>query len=401
MSVISSVRPWGGPLSDVEVTNGKISAVRAHEPHRIVEDKIEGRNRLLLPSFSDLHVHLDSTRLGLPFRPHTGGADIWSKVMNDRENWRNAEKSATERAAQTLAMMIAHGTTRLRSFAQVDADCRLQRFEAVAEARSAHEDRCTVQIVAFPQAGLLLEEGVVPLMEQALREGADVVGGIDPCQLDRDPIKHLDIVFDLAERFRVPVDLHLHEKGELGAFTAELIMERTRALGMQGNVTISHAFFLGGASGARSRKLMDDLAALEISLTTVAPPGDQGLPLAELTAAGLRVGLGEDGQRDYWSPYGDADMLSRTWQLAFTNNYSDDDLIGHCLAVATIGGASILGAAERLKNVTDRPGLDIGDAADLILLDGETVTSAVMDRPSDRTIIHAGRIVADQLKMVP
>ena len=400
MTVISAVRPWDGPLSDVEMRDGRITAVRPHDPENITDGAVEGRGRLLIPSFSDVHVHLDSTRLGLPFRPHTGGPGIWGAVMNDRENWRTAGASAQERATNTLALMIARGTTRVRSFAQVDADCGLERFEAVAQARAAHQDRVTVQIVAFPQAGLLLEEGVVPLMEQAMKEGADVVGGIDPCQLDRDPVRHLDIVFDLAERFQAPIDLHVHERGELGTFTAELIMERTRALGMQGKVTISHGFFLGGPADDRARRLMDDFAALDISLTTVAPSGARVLPLAELTAAGLRVGLGEDGQRDYWSPYGDADMLRRTWQLAFTNGYSRDDYIGHALAVATMGGASILDLADRLKDVTDRPGLNIGDAADFVLLDGETTASAVMDCSPDRTVIHDGHVVADQLELV-
>jgi cytosine/adenosine deaminase-related metal-dependent hydrolase len=118
----------------------------------------------------------------------------------------------------------------------------------------------------------------------------------------------------------------------------------------------------------------------------------------DLTAAGVRVGLGEDGQRDYWSPYGNADMLDRTWQLAFTSGFRRDDLIEHCLAVATVGGAAVLDpGATRLRSIADRPGLAVGDPAELLIVDGETVAAAVMDRSRDRTVIHrAGSGLTDQ-----
>lgn len=240
-TLIRNVRPWGNAASDVVLDGGRIAAVRPHDQATAVEgDVVEGRGRLLLPSFSDVHVHLDSTRLGLPFRPHTGSPGIWNMVMNDRRNWRDAEWSVDERADHTLALMIARGTTRVRSYAQIDVDCGLSRFEAVLQARQSHAARCDVQIIAFPQAGLLREEGTVPLIGEALRAGADVVGGIDPCELDRDPVRHLDIVFGLAERYQVPVDIHLHEPGDLAVWTTGLIVERTRATGMQGKVSISH-----------------------------------------------------------------------------------------------------------------------------------------------------------------
>jgi cytosine/adenosine deaminase-related metal-dependent hydrolase len=113
------------------------------------------------------------------------------------------------------------------------------------------------------------------------------------------------------------------------------------------------------------------------------------------------MGLGEDGQRDYWSPYGNTDMLDRTWQLAFTHGFRRDELIEHCLAIATVGGASVLDpSATRLKGTAHRPGVEAGDPAELLLLDGETVASAVMDRGTDRTVIHRGKVVADGLRLL-
>lgn len=407
-TLIRAVRPWGQALSDVTLVaaegGGKITSVKPHDPATVVPGDttvVEGRGRILLPSFSDVHVHLDSTRIGLPFREHTGGPGVWTMMMNDRQNWRNAEVPLQDRVNDTLGRMIARGTTRVRSYAQVDVDCRLERFDAVAAAKEKFAAQASVDIIAFPQAGLLLEAGTVDLMEEALKAGANVMGGIDPCTLDRDPAKHLDIVFGLAEKYQVPIDIHLHEPGELGVFSTELVLERTRALGMQGKVTMSHAYQLGSVSEATTRRLIDAFAELDVSLASVAPSAAGQLPIPLLTEAGVRLGLGEDGQRDYWSPYGNTDMLDRTWQLAFTHGFRKDELIEHCLAIATIGGASILDPnATRLKNTAHRPGVEVGDPAELLLVDGETVASTVMDRGKDRTVIHAGQVVADQLEPV-
>lgn len=396
--LLKNVRPWGGTATDVLVKDGTIAASASAGPE---VQEVDGRGRLLLPSFTDVHVHLDSTRIGLPFRPHSGSPGIWPMVMNDRKNWRAAEKSAEERATLTLGKMIEHGVTRVRSYAQIDVDCGLERFHAVQAAAEAHQDRCEVQIIAFPQAGLLREQGTVPLIKQALREGAHWVGGIDPCTLDRDPKGHLDVLFSLAEEFQVPVDVHLHEPGHLGVFTTDLILERVRALGMQGQLTMSHSYELGSINEATTRRLVDEFADLDVGMATVAPPQQQGLPLRDLAQAGVRVGLGQDGQRDYWSPYGNADMLDRTWQLAFTHQFRADELIEHCAAIATVGGASIMSPlAPRITSVSDRPGLAAGKVADLVLLYGDSVTAAVMDRLGDRTVIRAGRVVADGLELV-
>ncbi|MBU4466000.1 MAG: N-isopropylammelide isopropylaminohydrolase, partial [Actinobacteria bacterium] len=322
---------------------------------------------------------------------------LWAHIMNDRENWRNAERSVAERATYTLGRMIAQGATRVRSHAQVDADSGLEKLEGVLAARDAHRERAHVEIVAFPQVGIHLEDGVPDLLDEALRNGADLIGGLDPCAIDRDPRRHLDTVFDLAERHHVGVDIHLHEGGSLGLFSLDLIIERTRALGMQGRVTVSHAFSLASALPGVAPAI-EQVAELDIALTTVAPKGSLtaplDLPLQPLLAADVRVGLGMDGQRDYWSPWGNGDMLERAWMLAFTQGYSRDDLVESALAVATWGGASVIDGSLRRLAADGRPGVAIGDPGELVILRGETPTSAVMDRHPDRIVIHDGRVVA-------
>jgi cytosine/adenosine deaminase-related metal-dependent hydrolase len=234
-------------------------------------------------------------------------------------------------------------------------------------------------------------------LDAAMSSGADVVGGIDPCALDRDPVGHLDVVFGVAERHHRGVDLHLHEPGELGAFTIELIAQRTAALGMQGLVTISHAFALSTVDGLRQGALVEVLAGNDLALTTVAPGARDPLPIDRLRAAGVRVGLGQDGIRDFWSPYGNGDMLERAWQLAFRAGLRRDEHIEGCVDVASRGGRACIGghAWSSVPLVDDaQTGLAVGAPADLVVVPAETVTSAVMDHPPRTLVIHAGRVVA-------
>ncbi len=102
--------------------------------------------------------------------------------------------------------------------------------------RAKLRDIIDIEIVAFPQSGLMVMPGTKELLDEALAQGCEVLGGIDPCGIDRDPKGQLDTIFALAVKHQRPIDIHLHETGDLGAFTMELIFERIRANGMQRKV---------------------------------------------------------------------------------------------------------------------------------------------------------------------
>lgn len=401
--LLRGVRPWartpGGPSVDVLVTDGRIARVGRELAAPDAVPVESGDGGVLLPSFSDVHAHLDSTRLGLPFREHTAGPGLAGMVENDRRHWRDAGASVAERATYTLGRTIAAGATLVRSHAQVDPDSGLERLEGVLAARDHHAGRAEVEVVAFPQCGILRAPGTADLLEQALVAGADLVGGIDPCAFDRNPVGHLDVVFGLAERHQRGVDLHLHEAGELGAFTIELICERVRALSMIGRVTISHCFALSSVEPDRQRALVDLLGEHDVAVTTVAPGVRDPLPLKATKAAGVRLGLGQDGIRDYWSPYGNGDMLDRSWQLAFRSGYRPDELVEECVEVATLGGRAVVRGVGGATAGSGR-GLDVGDPADLVVVPADTVTAAVMDRPPRSLVVHGGRVVARHGELV-
>ncbi|OXH83320.1 cytosine deaminase, partial [Burkholderia multivorans] len=118
---------------------------------------------------------------------------------------------------------------------------------------------------------VLKRPGTDALLADALAAGADLLGGLDPCAIEGDPVKAVDVLFGIAERYGRGLDLHLHERGSMGAYSLDLILQRTAALGMQHKVTISHAFCLGDLAERERDALLARMAELGVAVVTTAP----------------------------------------------------------------------------------------------------------------------------------
>jgi cytosine/adenosine deaminase-related metal-dependent hydrolase len=384
---IRDVRPLGGEPTDILIRDGVFAAIG---PGLAVEEGVEtldGGGRLLFPGLVDAHTHMDKTLLGLPWHRHEVGPSLLDKITHERELRREEGIDAHRQSTRHAEWAIRTGTTHIRSFADIDTEWELNGFRGLAQTREDLKAKVAIQIVAFPQSGMLVRPGTVELMEQALKEGADVVGGLDPSTIDRDPARHLDTIFGLAERYDVDVDVHLHEPGELGAFSVDLIAERTKALGFQGRVVISHAFCLGGVDAARLDGLIAQLLENDIAIMSHGPSGGRPAPpVMQLRQAGVRLCAGNDGIRDAWGPRHKPEMLLRAYLLAYRYNLRRDDEIEAMIDVVTTGGAS----AMRIEDY----GLSAGCAADLVLVDGETHVQAVVDQPVPWLVMKRGRVTA-------
>ena len=395
-SVLRNVRPWGDDPTDIACVDGKVTSIG--DALTIDEATvIDGQGMIALPSFADVHVHLDSTRWGLPFRPHSAGPSLMEHILADRAGWRD-DAPIGEKASAMLGRMISRGTTKVRTYAQIDADAGLERLDGVLEAKDKYAVLCDVTIMGFPQSGIMTNPPTARLLDQALTLNAiDVVGGLDPCLIDRDPKGHLDVVFGLAEKYGKPVDLHLHETGTVGAFSWELVFERVRSLGMQGMCTISHAMALESNDERTVDSLIEQLVELDVSIATVAPRGGgRQIPFMRLVEAGVRVGLGQDGMRDYWSPYGDGDLWNRLFQFCWTQNLKTEDELRRAAYAATLGGRQVIdSSAARPEPLSGTPGIEVGGEADFVLVEGETLSSAVIDHLPARKIVRAGRLIVD------
>ena len=252
--------------------------------------------------------------------------------------------------------------------------------------KQRYRDLVDIQVVAFPQSGILRDPGTAELLDAALRQGADLVGGLDPAGLDSDIAGHLDVVFGLAERHGVGVDIHLHDPGPLGAFELRDIARRTTAAGLQGRVAVSHAYALGALGDSDLARTADELAAAGVAIMTNAPGTGTMPPVLRLKAGGVTVFAGSDNIRDAWWPYGDGDMLDRAGMIGYQQGFYRDEEIVHAFAMTTTIGAAVLGLPDY--------GLAVGTRADLVLIPSGSVPEAVVERRRDRIVIKRGRVVA-------
>lgn len=353
---------------------------------------IDLAGKLLLPGLVDGHVHLDKTLLGGEWVPFGGGDTVISRVANEKRLRRDLPWDVAVQGDALLRRASAAGTTSLRTHVDIDDLTGLHNLHAVLELRERWRGRMAIQIVAFPQSGILHCPGVADLMYEALSQGADIVGGLDPIGFDADLDGHLDVVFGLAERHGKPVDIHLHDGGPSGLRELQEIAERTRALGMQGRVMVSHAFALGDAAPDDLTRTAGMLADAGIAILT-SIPGDRAFPpIGPLAKAGVTVCLGSDNIRDAWSPMTVVGMLDRAMLAAYRSGFRSDAQLRACLDLATQGGARALGLSP--------PGLGPGDPADLIAVEAQNVPAAIVSRSTPALVVCAGKIVIDPASAV-
>lgn len=169
------------------------------------------------------------------------------------------------------------------------------------------------ELVAFPQHGLLRSKAYKEVHE-ALKNGASIVGGVDPESLDGDAHASLNQTFELAVRHNAPIDIHVHNRYEAGRKTVGEPIQYTKEANWQGKVTISHAFGLIDFVGEERQAVFHEMGALGMSVISSVPINGIIPPLVELEAAGVAVHLGCDNIYDSWSPFGTANILEKLKQ---------------------------------------------------------------------------------------
>lgn len=376
-----------GSLKDIGVAGGRIVSI-APVGTQAASGKVDIAGALLVPSFVEGHIHLDTSFYGdkwIPHKPCTSGFDVHERVAFQAENMAGAAPME-ERARKQLELCVAHGSLQMRSHVTVDGSVGLAPLETILKIREEYRDIVDIQLVAFPQSGILKSPGTPELLDEAIAMGADLVGGLDPASFDRDLQGHLDVVFGVADKRGVGVDIHLHDFGSLGAFTVEEICARTVALGMQGKVVVSHAYGLGNLDTDAARAIGAKIAEAGVSIMTNAPGDHAFPPVALLRAEGVNVFGGSDNIRDSWWPYGDGDMLGRAMMIGYRSGFYTDEELSAAFDVVTYAGAKALGL--------EGYGIAVGAKADFVTLAAEHVPEAVVAVPKGRRVFKGGRLVA-------
>ncbi|MGR3526979.1 MAG: amidohydrolase family protein [Paracoccaceae bacterium] len=381
--LIRNLRPMGAPATDLLIRGGRIAEIASGitAPGIATED---AGGAIATPGLVEAHTHLDKTVMGMGWYENAVGTDLRSMINNERRARRELGLDPARQSMRHALALVGNGTTHIRSHVDVDTDNGLSVLEGVLHTRDTLRGVVEIEIVAFPQSGLMIRPGTLELLDEAMAMGADLVGGLDPCGIDRDPKGHLDAIFALADKHGRGIDIHLHEPGDMGAFSLELILERTAALGMKGKVAVSHAFCLGMPDWNRVEVLLAELAEQDVAILTTGAPSREVPNLKRVRGAGLRMGAGCDGVLDTWNPWNRPDMLDRARIVAQKNNLRADADLALALDLVTTGGAAVMGVMDHR--------LAVGNPADLALLPGRTLAEAVAMVGPVQLTVKGGRV---------
>lgn len=350
-------------------------------------------NRLLvLPAFEEMHIHIDKTYYSGPWKACMPAENIFTRFNEEKTILPKQLATAQDRAENMLELLLRNGATNIRTHCNVDPVIGLRNLEATLAALGTYKDRLSGRIVAFPQHGLLRSNSM-QLVKDAMRMGAQLVGGVDPATVDNDIEKSLHTIMDIAVEFNADVDIHLHDANNLGTFTMKRLASLTEEAGWQGRVTISHALGLGGVTDKEAEEVAERLAALKIDITSTVPIGKQVIPIPLLDRKGVKVSLGNDSITDHWSPFGTGDMLQKANRLAERFGWSDERSLGKALRFIT-------GGKETLNNEGKRVWPNVGDEASFVLTNATCAAEAVARQTEKRVVMYKGNVVIGDLNQV-
>lgn len=388
--------------SDIRVENGLIAGIGPNLVPQASDTVIDGRGGVALPPFVDPHVHLDAAlTAGEPEWNETGTLFDGIRIWSERKKSLSVE-DVKARARRTLEMMASHGIQYVRTHVDV-TDPDLTALHAMLEVRDEVEPFMSLQIVAFPQEGILSFPDGKSLMERAVREGADVVGGIPHFEFNRDyGVESLRFLVDLAERYGRLVDVHCDEIDDPSSRNLEVLATLALETGLGSKVTASHTTAMGSYNDAYTYKLFRLLKMSRINFVSNplvnmhlggrfdTYPKRRGLTrVKELSEAGINVAFGEDDIRDPWSPLGAGNMLDAVHMGVYAAQLMGYGQIMDSYRYATVNGAKALNVPE------DEYGIAVGRPASLIVLDAPDFYNALNEHAEVLYSIRRGRVIAE------
>ena len=380
-------------LHTVEIRDGSIAAVRATDA---VLDaglpRYSARGQLMLPAFRDMHIHLDKTFYGLPWRAPLPrqGKTIMDMIAREEVLIPELLPTSQERAEGLIRLLLSQGSTIARSHCNIDSVSGLRSLEHLQLALKNYGDSFECEIVAFPQHGLLHSQ-VDGLMREAMAMGVQYVGGLDPTNVDGAMEASLDAMFQIALDHDRGVDIHIHETTPAGVAAIDymiLTVERTPEL--RNRLTLSHAFALTTLSEEELAAMAERMAAQGVTVASTVPIGRRVMPLPQLRGKGVTLMTGTDSVIDHWSPFGTGDMLEKANLCAQLYAGGDEFSLSRAMTIAT---GDILPLNDKGEQVWPKA----GDRAEFVLVMASSSAEAVARRAPRTATFHNGRLAYGQI----
>jgi cytosine/adenosine deaminase-related metal-dependent hydrolase len=380
-------------LRNIQIDNGIITKIQETElPYSKDIVLFDAKGMLLLPSFKEMHIHLDKTYYGGPWRAGANRTSIFDMISLEQKLLPELLPTAQDRAEKLIELILGYGSTFVRSHCNVDPVVGLKNLENLNYALENYKDKISYEVVAFPQHGLL-RSNVEGLLRDAVQLGVTHVGGLDPTFVDDDMEKSLQTMVQIAVDHNVGVDIHLHEGGETGIKAIQRLADLTEDAGLEGKVTISHAFSLASLTEGKDIELANRLASLDISIATSVPIGRGVMPIPLLQKQGVNVLLGNDSITDHWSPFGIGDILQKAHLAAQLYNWSNEYNLSRSLSLAT-GGITPLD--EFGKQIWPK----VGDVATAVLVPASCSAETVARLPKRVAVLHKGNLSSGSLERI-
>ncbi len=388
-----------GKLVDVAAEGARIAEIAPRIAQQGREE-IDAGGRMVSPPFIESHVHLDTTL--------TAGEPKWNEsgtLFEGIETWSLRKRSLTHddvvrRATRLLQWQAAQGVLHVRSHVDT-TDPSLTAVKALLEVRETMRGIVDVQLVAFPQEGILSFPGGVDLLEEALRMGVDVVGAIPHYELTRDlGAESVKIAFRLAEKYDRPIDAHCDETDDPQSRFLEVMAAEAIRAGNGARVTASHTTAFGSYDDAYAFKLMGFLRRAQLNFVANplvnitlqgrmdTYPKRRGLTrVKELWQSGLNVSLGYDDVMDPWYSLGTGNMLQPAHMAVHACQMTGRTEVMACYDMVTQNAARTLG-------IEDRYGLVPGRPAEFLLVDAEDSWDAIRRLAPATLVVKGGRVIA-------
>jgi cytosine deaminase len=384
---------------DIAIESGKIAAI-APQLEATAQLELDLNQQLVSPPFVESHVHLDSAL--------TAGQPRWNQsgtLFEGIEIWRERKQDLSlgdvkTRAIETLKQQAMQGVLYVRSHADV-SEANLVALQALLEVRQEVKDWITLQVVAFPQDGIYGGPQNEALIEEAMRMGADVIGGIPHYELTReDGVKSVHRIFELAQHYDRLIDIHCDEIDDDNSRFLEVVAACAMRSQLGSRVTASHTTAFGSYNNAYAYKLLGFLRRTQINFVvnplinitlqgrTDTYPKRRGLTrVKELWQQGMNVSLGHDCVQDCWYSLGTGNMLDVAFMLVHVCQMTGMEEINACYNMTTWNGAKTLHLEEQY-------GIEVGKPANLIVLEASDRYDAIRRRPPVRYVISQGQLLA-------
>lgn len=399
--IVRNVQVWGeSGTRDLAVAEGRFVALEtdSDSAQALI---IDGGGRLAVPGFVEPHIHLDKALINEDVQVNKSGTLAEAIEIIWERKRRYTVEDIVARAGRVIASAVSHGVTRMRSHVDVDTIGGLRPLEGVLEARRRNEGLIDIQIVAFPQEGILKDPGTEALLRQAMEMGADVVGGMPFNEASpEDSRNHIRIVFDIAEKHDADIDMHVDETDDPAARTLEMLAQATIERGWHGRVTAGHTCALAAypddyasqviamVSEAQINMIMNPATNLMLQGRFDRHPKRRGITrVKELMEAGINVAYGQDCVKDTFYPFGRGDPLEVALIAAHAAHMSQPHEIEAVFGMPTHNAAKIL----RLSDYGAQPGC----LADAVLIDAPSATEAIAQQADRLCVIKRGRVVAE------